>query len=100
MNDTEFHTETIRCPDCNKKQSAKVKHTLPFYTFIHTCEKCGYVIMESEWNDEIKPNFNDQGRRPSQREGSYKISFLSILMFVALIAILFIAQHCGWLPTE
>lgn len=24
--------------------------TAPFPTFLHSCNKCGYVIMESEWN--------------------------------------------------
>jgi predicted RNA-binding Zn-ribbon protein involved in translation (DUF1610 family) len=44
------HDEAIRCPECGEIQIAKVKHTIPFDTFLHSCQKCGYVIMESEWN--------------------------------------------------
>mgnify|MGYP003658060963 CR=1 FL=1 len=40
----------IKCPKCDTVQDAKVQHTTPFYTYIHTCKKCGYVIMESEFN--------------------------------------------------
>ena len=42
-------TEKIVCPECGKVQKAKVKHTIPFPTYIHECEKCEYIIMESEW---------------------------------------------------
>lgn len=45
----ESHTETIKCPECGKIQDAVVKHTWPWYSYIHTCE-CGHTIMESEWN--------------------------------------------------
>lgn len=49
------HIETIICPECKEVQKAKVAHSIPFYTFIHTCVKCKYLIMESEWNKvEIK----------------------------------------------
>jgi hypothetical protein len=43
------HTETIRCTECEKVQQAEVVHTFPWYTFVHTCEFCEYIIMESEW---------------------------------------------------
>lgn len=52
------HSEIIECPECNTNQSAIVEHTMPWWTYIHTCKKCGYLIMESEWNkvpiDEIE----------------------------------------------
>ena len=44
-----FHNEKIKCPECGRVQFAKVEHTFPFYTYIHTCKKCSHVIMESEW---------------------------------------------------
>ena len=42
------HSETIVCPACGKHCVAVVKHTEPFWTYVHTCE-CGYTILESEW---------------------------------------------------
>ena len=39
----------IQCPECRQVQDAQVELTFPFHTYIHTCEKCKYVIMESEW---------------------------------------------------
>lgn len=46
----ETHIEKIQCTECNHIQDATVEHTIPFYSYVHNCEKCGYVIMESEWN--------------------------------------------------
>jgi uncharacterized Zn finger protein len=43
------HTEKIRCPECKTEQEAKVLHTFPFYSYVHECTECGYIIMESEW---------------------------------------------------
>lgn len=44
----------IECPECNTIQLATVDtSTIPWNTLIHhceECEKCEYVIMESEWN--------------------------------------------------
>jgi predicted RNA-binding Zn-ribbon protein involved in translation (DUF1610 family) len=45
--------EEIICPECGQIQCAKVKNTSPFMTYIHECDKCGYTIMESEW-DRVK----------------------------------------------
>jgi transcription elongation factor Elf1 len=45
-----IQTDLIKCPSCNHEQLADVLATYPFHTFIHTCEKCEYIIMESEWN--------------------------------------------------
>lgn len=45
--------EPIICPNCGQIQCAKVENTIPFETYIHECEKCGYTIMESEW-DKVK----------------------------------------------
>lgn len=49
---TEKHVK-IRCPICKHVQNARVKKTIPFYTYIHTCSFCKYIITESEW-DEVK----------------------------------------------
>lgn len=43
------HKELIKCPNCEKTQIATVEHTYPFFTYIHECEICGYMISESEW---------------------------------------------------
>lgn len=45
----DYHIETIKCPNCNVVQKAKVLHKTPFYDYTHECEKCKYIIMESEW---------------------------------------------------
>lgn len=44
-----YTIQTIKCPQCGKIQKAKVVHTWPFDTYIHECESCEYIIMESEW---------------------------------------------------
>lgn len=49
----EFTNVRIKCPECGTIQDAIVEHTFPFSTYVHHCENCGYVIMESEW-EEIK----------------------------------------------
>lgn len=41
----------IECPLCKHIQPAKVEPKIPFDSYIHHCVKCGYVIMESEWNE-------------------------------------------------
>lgn len=98
MKNVEFHSEKIRCPKCNKLQLAKVRHTTPFYTFIHNCEKCGYTIMESEWNTDKTHNFNDQGHTHEQRQDSYKLAIASFVAFIVIIAILVVAKYFGLLP--
>lgn len=45
-----YHIERIKCPHCGKIQPAKVIHAFPFNIYSHCCKKCGYIIMESEWN--------------------------------------------------
>jgi C4-type Zn-finger protein len=53
--DTTIKT-VIQCPECNAIQEAKVEkgNEYPYFNaYIHTCNTCGYVIMESEW-DEVK----------------------------------------------
>lgn len=41
----------IECPECGSIEMAVEDYTtVPFNTFIHSCNNCGYVIMESEWN--------------------------------------------------
>jgi acetone carboxylase gamma subunit len=52
-----WHTERIVCPECGHVTEARVEHTWPWYSYVHTCE-CGYVILEAEW--ELAPSV--QGR--------------------------------------
>lgn len=41
----------IKCPNCGSHEIALENYTTtPFPTYIHHCDKCGYVIMESEWD--------------------------------------------------
>lgn len=41
----------IECPECGSVEIAVEDHTTdPFSTYLHSCNKCGHVIMESEWN--------------------------------------------------
>lgn len=40
----------IKCPECGKVQMANEKTE----NVIHHCEKCKYLIMESEW-EEVDP---------------------------------------------
>lgn len=41
----------IECPECGRIEIAVEDHTTePFSTYLHSCNNCGYVIMESEWN--------------------------------------------------
>ena len=41
----------IECPECGSIEIAVEDYTTaPFPTYLHSCNKCGYVIMESEWN--------------------------------------------------
>lgn len=49
VNQNEKHIEEIKCPECNMKQYAVVEHSTPFYTYIHHCWHCEYIILESEW---------------------------------------------------
>jgi hypothetical protein len=32
-----------------EKCNATVIHTVPFFTYIHNCNNCHYVITESDW---------------------------------------------------
>lgn len=41
----------IECPSCGSIEIAVEDHTTePFSTYLHSCNKCGHVIMESECN--------------------------------------------------
>ncbi len=53
MKGVNMKTVQIRCPECQSIQAATIKQTAPFLTYLHDCTNCGYVIMESEW-DEVK----------------------------------------------
>lgn len=40
----------IECPECDSIEIVVEDYTMaPFPTFLHSCNKCGYVIMESDW---------------------------------------------------
>lgn len=43
------HEETIVCPECAAIERATVIHTVPWYSYVHECTKCGFIIMESDW---------------------------------------------------
>lgn len=43
------HVERIRCPKCGHIQNAVVEHSTPWNTYIHYCEQCDFLIMESDW---------------------------------------------------
>ena len=45
------HAETIKCPECGEIQEAFVEHTVLWNVYIHECITCGYIIMESEWEE-------------------------------------------------
>lgn len=45
------HVEWIKCPECEQINEAEVLHTIPFWSYVHCCDECGYYIMESEWNE-------------------------------------------------
>lgn len=41
----------VECPECGSIEIAVEDYTTaPFPTFLHSCNKCGHMIMESEWN--------------------------------------------------
>lgn len=52
------HYEAIECPNCNSTEIAEVEHTYPHWNYTHFCDKCNYVIQESEWNM-VGQLFND-----------------------------------------
>ncbi len=59
----ESHQEKIRCPNCGSIETATVKQTAPFWSYVHICTKCNNSILESEWDEieelkEVKFNNN------------------------------------------
>ena len=42
------HKEIIKCNECGLVQWGLVVHSVPFWTYLHTCD-CGNLILESEW---------------------------------------------------
>ena len=48
--DVMSHTERIKCNECGLEQDAEVEHTYPFPTYVHVCEDCGFIVMESDWD--------------------------------------------------
>ena len=47
----ETHKELIICPECQHQWNATVIHSVPFFTYIHHCQACNYVITESDWQE-------------------------------------------------
>jgi len=45
------HTQKIKCPECDKVQPGTIEHTFPWWSYVHHCVKCEYIIMESEWQN-------------------------------------------------
>lgn len=43
------YMQLITCPECQRRCEAIIERTLPFHTYVHECEHCGYIITESEW---------------------------------------------------
>lgn len=41
----------IQCPQCGKTCDAVIQwwDNFPFASYVHTCEYCGYIITESEF---------------------------------------------------
>ena len=44
------HIERIVCPMCGAIQDVVVEHTTPWFSFVHECISCEYIISESEWD--------------------------------------------------
>lgn len=53
-----IHYELIECPECKTEQFALVEHTFPFYSYVHECTGCKYIIMESEWKKILTTDTN------------------------------------------
>ena len=49
MKEGKQHTEIIKCPQCGLIQPAIVEHTFPWFSYVHHCVRCKYIITESEW---------------------------------------------------
>lgn len=45
-------TDLIQCPRCGTAQEADIEYEPcdPFPIYVHICEECEHVIMESEWD--------------------------------------------------
>lgn len=56
LQNVESHAETIICPECESEQRAIVEHTWPWWSYVHICTECNYIILESEWN-EVKKEY-------------------------------------------
>lgn len=57
---TPTRTEFIICPKCQNVCKATVTLTIPLATYIHHCEHCHYIIMESEWDGISESDFTTQ----------------------------------------
>ena len=45
------HHEDIICPKCKAVERATVEHTIPWFSYVHECSKCGFIAMESDWQE-------------------------------------------------
>lgn len=53
MNVGDFHEQPVKiqCPNCGMICEAVIQwwDNFPFASYVHTCEHCGYIITESEF---------------------------------------------------
>jgi hypothetical protein len=69
-------TETIKCPEYNAVQEATVLHTIPFWTYVHECKSCKYLITESESEPEQKINMKEKNNPQTNEPAlSYWVHF-------------------------
>jgi len=61
-------SDIIKCPECGCVQDAviELEDWMPYPAYVHTCIKCGYVIMESEWDSQKKTTL--QGEEKCQKK--------------------------------
>lgn len=59
------YTDLIVCPRCALLQEADVTYEPadPWPTYVKECDRCGYIILESEW-DSVRETLYPQGAYP------------------------------------
>ena len=77
--ETEYHLDIIKCPSCDYLQIGKVEHTIPFASYVHECNNCHYIIMESEWDRVIKLEPSLTISKEAAEKG-YKMNTKSLLL--------------------
>lgn len=81
------YINAIICPECKKKQIASVLDTVPFLTKVHSCIKCKYIIMESEWEElteteahNLVTEFNKNSLRTFVKDINFLVGFFNYVM--------------------